>query len=111
MLSKTNVTFFKEASDKKSGLILTFTSEVMELRQRLHDDADEGQVQHGHSGLDLGVSVARVRVVAGQQVVDDAHHLLVEAEHPAGGEDKRQRWSVSVGALAEHTHTHKQRAQ
>lgn len=60
----------------------------MELRQRFHDDADEGQVQHGDSGLDLGVSVARVRVVAGQQVVHDADHFLVEAKHPAVAETK-----------------------
>lgn len=63
----------------------------MELRQRFHDDADEGQVQHGHSGFDLGVSVARVRVVAGQQVVDDADHFFVEAKHPAGSKTKRRR--------------------
>lgn len=69
----------------------------MELRQCLHDDADEGQVQHGHSGLDLGVSVARVGVVAGEEVVNHADHFFVEAKHPTRTETEPH--SISVGAL------------
>lgn len=92
-------TFLKELSDKNTEAILTFTSEVMELRQCFHDDADEGQVQHGHSGLDLGVSVARVGVVAGEEVVNHADHFFVEAKHPTVTEGDRaaQYFSRSVG--------------
>lgn len=54
----------------------------MELRQCLHDDADERQVKHGNTGLDFRIGVARIRVVAGQQVVNDAHYFLMQTKHP-----------------------------
>lgn len=102
--------FSKNEKDKNTGLILTFTSEVMELRKSFHDDADEGQVQHGHSGLHLRVGVAGVRVVAGQQVVDDAHHLFVEAKHPAATETKPPCFSGTVrGTTGKQMHTHTMR--
>lgn len=53
------------------------TCEVVELRQRFHDDADQRQVKHGDAGLDLGICVARVGVVAGQEVVYDTDHFLM----------------------------------
>ena len=62
----------------------------MKLRQRLHDDADERQVEQGHPGLDLRVGVARVRVVAGQKVVHHVHHLLVQSEHAGEGHQERR---------------------
>lgn len=53
----------------------------MELWQRLHDDADERQVEHGDSSFDLKIGVSRVRVMAGQEVVNNAHHFLMQTKH------------------------------
>lgn len=58
------------------------TCKVVKLRQGFHDDANERQIEHSDPCFDLRVSIAGVRIMAGQQVMDHADHLLMQAKHP-----------------------------
>lgn len=73
---------------KSEVLFLIDTCEVMELWQCFHDNANQRQVKHGDPSLDLRISVAGVRVMTRQKVVNDADHFLMQAKHP--GKQKRK---------------------
>lgn len=70
----------------------TLTGEVEELRQRLHDNGHQGQVELGHVGAHMGVGEAGVSVVAAEQGVQGADGLFVQEKCPGWGEE-RDIWS------------------
>lgn len=55
----------------------------MELWKGFHDNANEWQVKQGNSGFDFRVSIAWVRVMTGEQIMDHAYDFLMETKHPA----------------------------
>ena len=70
----------------------------MELGQRIHDDADEGQIETRDPGLDLGVAEARVKVVATQQVTHHVDDVVVETRITGN--------TRSVGVRSENVNIH-----
>lgn len=50
----------------------------MQLRQSIHHDADEGQVQRHHPGLHLSLHISLVCVMTGQQVTDGVYGTAMD---------------------------------